>query len=146
MLIVSPQVLKFIAAAIWYSGSIALALKSGSLLNEAFSIKPSKVWIIGTLILGTVLGIVKWKYIFLKSAEKKIKRIESLKRPVIWQTFETKFYIFLTAMIFLGSKLSEIASGNYILLIAVSVIDVSISIALFLSGKKFLKTKRFYVQ
>ena len=83
MLIASPQVLKFIAAAIWYSGSIVLAFKSGSLLSKAFSIKPLKLWIITALISGTILGIIKWKYIFSKSAEKKIKRIESLKRPVI---------------------------------------------------------------
>ncbi|SNR59415.1 hypothetical protein [Desulfurobacterium atlanticum] len=139
MLIVSPQILKSIAVAIWYSGSIVLAFKSASLLNEAFSIKPLKVWIITALISGILLGIVKWKYIFSKSAEKKIKRIENLKRATIWQVFETKFYIFLTAMIFLGSKLSEIASGNHTLLIAVSIIDISISTALFLSGIKFFK-------
>jgi hypothetical protein len=59
-----------------------------------------------------------------------LARIESLAEPKPWQFFRPGFFLFLFSMILLGAWLSHRASGNYGMLLTVSSIDLTLSVAL----------------
>lgn len=89
------------------------------------------------LCVGMVLGLIKTKYIFIKSCRKNLKRIDELKEPKIWQFYRVRFFIFLASMISLGAYLSSLAHGNYWFLIVVGVVDMALAVALLLSSFTF---------
>ena len=127
---VSARTLHILAALIWYAGGIVLLLKGGSLLLEAEVLEPGKIWPWLAAILALFLGGWKARFIFGKSIKKNLARIAALDRPKIWQFFSPGFLLALAAMIFAGASLSRLAQGNYPLLIAVAVLDLSIAVAL----------------
>ncbi len=140
-LIVSHRSLKILAALLWYTGSIILWLKGSSLLSEAETLKPEEGWPWQVAVLGIFLGGLKAKFIFNKSCQKNLDRIETLVKPRIWQFFRIRFFAALTLMIFVGFTLSMLAHNNYPMLISVAFLDISIGIALLGSSYIFWTQK-----
>lgn len=133
------KVLKLLAMVVWYIGFVALSLKSYKLFVEAYSINTNLSYLILFLVLGFLLSLLKTKYIFIKSCQKNLLRIDSLESPKIWQFYRLGFFIFLMIVISLGAFLSHIASGNYFFLASVGIIDMALALALLFSSFEFYK-------
>ena len=132
-----------LAALIWYVGGIVLLVKGVTLLAEASLLHPEQYWPWFAVIVGLVFGGVKAKYLFSKSCGKNLIRIAALNRPKVWQFFRPGFFIFLAVMILVGATLSRLAHDNYLLLMGVAILDLSIGTALLGSSYVFWKQKAF---
>ena len=136
---ISNVQLKWIAALVWYAGSLALFLKGRQLTKGALDLHPESVWPYAIFIIGLVLGLIKTRYLFNKSAIKNIKRICAIENPRIWEFFRPIFFILLTLMIATGAVLSRVAQGNFTFMLSVATLDFSLSTALALSGLLYWK-------
>lgn len=134
MLNVSHGFLKLLSSLVWYIGAIALLLKGGFLLFEAEGLAPNRGWPWAAMGTGVILGLVKARYLFVKSCKKNINRINGLASPKIWQFFRPTFFLLLFLMISAGAALSSMAHNNYAFLIGVGALDFSISVALMGGG------------
>ena len=142
-LIVSNRILNILAAIVWYTGGIVLLLKGSNLLIEANTLKPEKYWLQLAAITGLFLGSLKARFLFNRSCQKNLNRIAALNRPRIWQFFRIRFFVALMVMIVMSIILSGFVHNNYILLISVAILDISISIALLGSSYVFWKQRAF---
>ena len=138
----SPQTLKFLAALVWYSGVIALLIKSASLLFRAHVISPGHPWLLMAVLIGVVIGAVKARYLFRRLCLKNLKRIDALEHPKLWHFYRMRFFIFLLTMVILGSYLSHRAQDNFPMLITMAAIELSVAIALLGSCGCFRKEQR----
>ncbi len=135
----STRTLRLLASILWYSGAAILSYKSSRLLLEAQSINSNQAWIWLAVLAGIMIGMVKAKYLFKRVCIKNLNRIDAMKAPKFWQFYRTHFYFFLLAMIILGSFISRLAHGNYVALICVAIIEVSLATALLGSSNCFWK-------
>jgi hypothetical protein len=142
-LIVSNRILNILAAIVWYTGGIVLLLKGSNLLIDADTIKPEKYWPQLAAITGLFFGSLKARFLFNKSCQKNLNRIAALNRPRIWQFFRIRFFVALIIMITMSVILSGLVHNNYIILISVAILDLSISIALLGSSYVFWKQRAF---
>ena len=133
----SRSSLKLLASLVWYSGAIVLSFKSSRLLLEAQSINPNQLWIWLAVLGGLIIGLIKAKYLFKPLCIKNLKRIDTLDNPRLWQSYRTGFFIFLFAMILLGSFISQLAHGSYPALITMATVEVSLATALLGSSSCF---------
>ena len=140
---VSKRVLMIIAAFVWYSGGIALMLKGSSLAKSAYAINPDSIWAFLAPFLGVVAGLIKARFIFIKSCTKNILRIKALIEPRLWQCFRPGMLIFLAIIIPTGAWMSRAAAGNFTFLCIVSALDLSICVALLTSSMMFWKLRAF---
>jgi len=136
---VSSFQLKLSAGLVWYAGSITLFLKGQQLLQAALILRPESSSSYYVYLIGIGVGLIKTRYIFIKSAKKNIARIYGLQKPKIWNIFRPKFFIFLALMIASGVVLSFLSRGNFLFLLSVASIDFSLSTALSVSGLLYLK-------
>jgi hypothetical protein len=140
---VSHRTLNIIAAVIWYGGGISLLIKGGALIKNAYAIDPQSMWTYLAPIIGISIGFLKGRFLFSKSCEKNIKRINTLTVPRIWQCFRPVMLIFLAIIIPTGAWMSWAAAGNYTLLCLVGALDLSIACALLSSSIVFWKLEVF---
>ncbi len=141
MLTVSTRTLKILAASVWYAGGIVLLLKGSSLLAEASSLKPEQGWPWLAAVTGPIIGGLKTHFLFSKICQKNLARIDALDHPGIWQFYRPSFFTFLAIMILAGATLSKLAHNNYVFLISVAILDISIAIALLGSSYVFWKRR-----
>ncbi len=139
----TSRTLKILAALLWYLGGVMLVSKGSSLLIEADMLKPEKNWTWGAIVIGLLIGGLKAKYLFSVSCKKNLARIDLLDKPKIWQFFSPKFFLSLAIMIAAGVTLSRMAHNNYIFLLCVAILDISIATALIGSSYTFWKQKAF---
>lgn len=142
-MIVSKLTLIALAAFTWYGGGIALFLKAGSLIKEAYTLNPVSFWIYLVPVLGIAIGFIKTLLIFNHACKKNIKRIHSLPNPKVWQFFRPGMFIFLAIIIPAGAMMSRMAAGKFGWLCAVAVLDLSIGTALLTSSLQFWKRGAF---
>jgi len=142
-MITTSRTLKILAALLWYLGGVMLVSKGGSLLVEADMLKPKQNLTWWTIVIGLLIGGLKAKYLFSKSCKKNLARIDLLDKPKIWQFFSPKFFLSLVIMIVAGATLSRMAHNNYIFLLSVAILDISIATALIGSSYVFWKQKAF---
>lgn len=133
--------LKILAALVWYIGGVVLLLKGARLLMEAEALRPDSSWAWVAVTTGLLIGGVKAYFLFSKSCEKNLARIDRLTQPKIWQFYRPRFFALLLLMILAGATLSRMAHGNYPFLIGVAIVDFSISIALLGSSYVFWSHK-----
>ena len=131
-MIVSHLTLIIMAAFVWYSGGIALLLKSGGLVKGAYLIDSQSMWTFLAPLLGAIAGLIKGKFIFSKSCKKNV-----------WQCFRPGMLLFLAIIIPTGAFMSRSAAGNYTFLCFVAALDLSIAFALLSSSIFFWKLKAF---
>lgn len=139
LFVVSHRSLRILAALVWYGGSIALLLKGSSLLLEANALKTAQEWSWIAVISGLIFGGLKGESLFKRSCRNNLERIKALATPKVWQFFRPRFYVFMTLMILFGASLSKLAHNNYLFLICVAIIDLSIAVALLWSSRLFWK-------
>lgn len=142
---VSHRTLYILAALTWYWGVSILLVKGHGLAGNAEDIKPEGGALFISWIGGVVLGLVKARYIFFRSARKNLDRISVLIKPRVWQFFKPRFFSQLVLMVMLGATLSRSAQGNYPFLISVAILDISIGTALLASSWEFW-TRKVIVQ
>ena len=133
----SARGLKILSAAVWITGGVVLLLKGCSLLVQAGTQSPGRVWPLLAVFGGLLLGGWKGRVLFSRSCEKNLIRIDALERPRVWQFFRPGFFVFLLIMILAGATLSRMAQGNYPFLIGVAFLDLSIATALIESSYRF---------
>jgi len=134
---VSHKTLKLLAALIWYLGPVILLNKGAELANEANLLEPQGWGRLFGWSAGIAVGLVKTRYIFLKSCRKNLARIDALTSPRLGQFYRVQFFIALASMIVLGAFLSRASQGNHTFLVAVATLDISIGTALLFSSKVF---------
>jgi len=141
---ISHRTLKLLAGLVWYSGVVVLLIKSTSLLLAAKKIYPEEndIWL--TVLGGVVLGVIKEKYLFRRLCLENLKRIDALEHPKLWHFYRIRFFIFLFAMVTLGSLLSRSAlvQSNYSMLLVMAFIELSVGIALLGSSNCFWEKKK----
>jgi hypothetical protein len=135
----TARTLKILAGIVWYGGSISLIVKAWRLLAEACAVRPDSAWPWGIVVMGLLVGSLKARYLFSGFCEKNLQRINSLGRPKIWQFYRKRFFFFLLLMILLGISLSRMAHDQYLFLLSVALLDLSIGVALMGSGYLFWK-------
>ncbi|MEH6469265.1 MAG: hypothetical protein V7725_06605, partial [Porticoccus sp.] len=135
----APRTLKSLAALTWYSGVVALLIKSTSLLLAAKKIHPEENWIWLAAFGGVVLGVIKAKYLFRRLCLKNLQRIDALEYPKFWNFYRIHFFIFLFSMVTLGSLLSRsaLAQGDYFMLLIMAFVELSVGMALLGSSNCF---------
>ena len=126
----SARILKILAASVWYIGAAILILKGGGLLIAAENLMPGQAWTWFAAIMGLFIGGLKARILFRKVCKKNLNRIAGLEQPKIWQFYRPRFFVFLFFMITIGAILSRSAHDNYLVLLAVAVLDLSIATAL----------------
>jgi len=126
----SPRTLKLLALLTWIIGGVVLLLKGYSLFAEAVALRPGAALSYLSFPIAIVVGGLKARYLFLPSCRRNLVRIDSLTEPKLWQFFRPTFFVFLLCMILLGAWMSRQASGNYSMLLAVSSVDLTLSVAL----------------
>lgn len=126
-----------LAAIIWGAGVIILLAKSGGMLIEAGDMGAPVLWVAIAILTGIFLGGIKAKYLFVRICKNNINRILGLKSPRIWQFYRTRFFFFLFGMILFGNFAYALARNSMYLLLALAVLELSISTALFISGRCF---------
>ena len=136
---VSQRSLIIIAAIVWYAGGIALLLKGGALIKQAYSMDAESIWTVIAALVGIGVGLIKGRFLFSRSCKKNIERIKTIAYPSVWQCFRPGMLIFLSVVIPAGAWMSRAATGNYLLLCLVGALDLSISFALFTSSSVFWK-------
>ncbi|MBC8374557.1 MAG: hypothetical protein H8E26_00855 [FCB group bacterium] len=134
---VSHKTLKLLAALIWYIGPVILFNKGADLANEAYNIESQGWGRLFSWTAGIAIGLVKTRYIFLKSCRKNLARIDALTSPKLGQFYRVQFFFALAAMIALGAFLSRVSQGNHTFLVFVATLDISIGTALLVSSKVF---------
>ncbi len=139
MLSVSHRTLKILAAILWYIGVYMLLTKGWELAKTAQDLEPAKLGQSISWIAGIIVGIIKTRFIFIRSCKKNMARIDALDSPKLWQFYRYQFFIALVMMILLGSFLSRASQGNYVFLVSVATLDISIGSALLFSSWIFWK-------
>ena len=139
----STRSVKILAALFWYAGGIVLAVKGGSLLLEADALRPQQEWHWFAVLAGLIFGAAKAGFLFAKSNWRNLRRIDALDRPRIYLCFRPGFFFFLPAMVTAGVTLSRLAHGDYVFLICVATLDISIAVALLGSSPVFWREKAF---
>ena len=127
---VSPLILKKLAALTWIAGAMVLLLKGAALVIEARELRPGSLLNHVPLLVAPVIGFLKARFLFSNSCRKNLARIDTLPDPKLWQFFRPGFFLSLISMVLLGVCLSRLAHGLYGMLIGVSALDLSISVAL----------------
>lgn len=139
----SARTLNYLAAAVWLIGALVLLVKSRSLVLEAVQLQPGWFWPGLAIGAGLVIGGLKGKFIFSRSCHKNISRIASLPQPRLWQFFSPRFFLLLALMITAGVSLSRLAEGQYLFLLGVAALDLTISVALLGSSIVFWQRQAF---
>lgn len=141
MFITNERTLRRLAAIVWHVGAVVLLVKGATLLGEAGALHYGSVgfWIAVTTAL--VAGALKARFIFSRSCQRNLVRIEAMRAPRVWQFYTPGFFLLLAVMITAGAILSRLASGRPVPLIAVAALDLSIAVALIAGGGPFWKAE-----
>ena len=139
----SRHTLKVLAVSVWLIGGVMMVRKASELFVEASTLSTASLWVWVSIALGILIGSLKAKFIFRKSCQKNLKRIEALAQPKFWQFYRPQFFMMLTMMISLGVMLSRLSHGNFSFLLSVAVLDLSIATALLVSSRVFWEEKAF---
>ena len=125
--------LKKLAAILWYSGIVVLFIKSTSLFLAADRTGADIFLLLPAVCAGFVIGWIKARYLFVRICRKNLNRISKLQKPMLWQFYRIRFYLFLGIMVSLGHYLGRHAQEDHALLILLGVLEFSVATALLLS-------------
>lgn len=139
----SHRTLKVLAVSVWLIGGVMMVRKASELFLEANALSNTALWVWISVGLGLLIGNIKARFIFRKSCQKNLRRIEALEQPKFWQFYRPQFFMMLAVMISAGVMLSRLAHGNLTFLLGVAVLDLSIASALLISSLVFWEEKAF---
>ncbi len=104
---------------------------------DAYELEPDGIGRSISWAAGIAVGLIKTRYIFLKSCRKNMARIDALITPRVWEFYRVQFFFALFMMMVLGATLSRLSQGNHTFLVTVAILDISIGTALLVSSKVF---------
>jgi ferrochelatase len=140
----SNRMLCRLAGAVWIAVSVGLTTVGMRFvfgLNEGGD-QGSASEIATALVLGSLIGIAKGKYVLSRTAARNRRRIEALAEPRVWQVFTPKFYLLILGMMGLGRLLRGWAAegwlGGYV---GVGGIYVGIGLALGVASFRYFATR-----
>lgn len=125
------------SAIVWLSGAIVLLSKGASLFAEAVALNPDQPGSWLAIAAGVLIGAAKAQFLFGRFCRRNLDRIAALQDPQLTQAFRPQFYAFLATMVLLGAFLSRLANGNYVALMALVTLDISLAVALLGSLRSF---------
>ena len=137
----SAHTLKRLAAVVWYLGVGVLMIKSSALFLAANQSGAGLNWVLLGFLSGLAFGAIKARYLFVKVCRKNLRRIDALERPRLWQFYRVRFFVFLGIMVSLGAYMSNLAQGDYRLLLPLAVLELSVAVALLGSSHCFWSDK-----
>ena len=135
----SQFTLKILAAVVWYVGIAVLFFKSSSLLIEADKIGASSTLLAMAVTSGLLIGSIKARFLFIRACNKNLQRIDSLKKPKLWNFYRIPFFLFMGLMISLGSYFFKLVQGEVSNMIILAVVELSVGSALLFSSHCFWK-------
>lgn len=142
MLNTSALTLIRLAALVWYIGVVVLLIKSSGLFLKAERGGADSLLLVSAVLGGLAIGWVKAKYLFVKVCNRNLERINALKQPRLWQFYRLRFFFFLGLMIAFGNYLPRLAQGDFRILIALGVVELSVATALLVSSQCFWRTEK----
>ncbi len=137
MLHTSPRTLKRLAALVWYAGVVVLLIKSSGLFAAALDNGASPRLVSAAILGGLGIGWLKAHYLFARVCRKNLERIGALQKPMLWQFYRGRFFVFLFMMVSLGAYLARQAAGDDAWLISLAVVELSVAMALLASSRCF---------
>lgn len=126
-----------LAALVWFTGVLVLLFKSMTILFETVRNGTPALVAVLAMTSGLLIGVIKAKYLFIHFCTQNIKRILALEFPRIWQFYRIRFFFFLFFMILASKYAYSLSNGSAAILVPLSVLELSVSTALLLSGKCF---------
>lgn len=131
------HILKWLSAAVWYTGAGVLLWKgTGRLFAAAAELGPQ--WPVGVAILSFALGTLQGRTVFRRACLQNLQRIRALESPRPWQFFRPGFFLALAAMIGGAAALSVVARSGPAAALAVAGVDWLIGFSLLISSEAFL--------
>ncbi len=142
---VSRSALTVTAGVIWYAGAISVSMRGSFLLAQATALHSrSFPWHWAVFGIGVSIGILKAWLVFSKSAQRNLRRIQSLERPAWWNLYPLWFYPLLALMIATGILMSRFATGDYERLCVVIPAYFMIGVGLAIGGSPYLSAAKRY--
>ena len=130
------RLLKWLAAAVWYTGAGVLLWKgTGRYLAAAAVLGPA--WPAATAALGFGLGTLQGRTVFRTACVRNLRRIRALDAPRPWEFFRPGFFAALAAMVGGAVALSLLAGAGPAAALAVAGVDWLIGFSLLVSSEAF---------
>lgn len=134
---VRHHILKWLSAAVWFTGAGILLWKgTGRFFAAAAELAPA--WPIGVAVVSAALGILQGRTVFRRTCARNLHRIRALESPRPWQFFRPGFFLALAAMVGGAAALSVVAGYGPGAALAVAGVDWLIGFSLLISGEAFL--------
>ena len=133
----NKQVLKILAALVWYIGGVMLLRGGVELIWQAHELKSGTFWPWIFIPGGLILGFIQARTIFSRSCRNNLQRISDLDDPRLWQFFRPGFFLALAVMISSGILLDHWSQGNYFLMLGVAALDIALTLSLWGSSTVF---------
>jgi hypothetical protein len=135
------RTLKRLAALVWLGGVAALLVKSTRLLVAAHQSGARDIVVLSAVLCGVGIGLLKARFLFVRVCRSNLHRIDGLERPMVWQFYRARFFVFLGLMIASGAYLARRVQGDAMLEIPLAVLELSVGIALLASSSCFWTPK-----
>lgn len=133
--------LKWVSAAVWYTGAGVLLWKgTGRLLEAAAELGPR--WPVGVAIVSFAVGTLQGRTVFRRACVRNLRRIRALESPRPWQFFRPAFFLALAVMIGGAAALSVVARSGPAATLAVAGVDWLIGFSLLISSDAFLSRRQ----
>lgn len=130
------NLLKWLSAAVWYTGGLVLLLKGADWLLQAAT-AGDRLWPVLAAATALGVGLARGRTVFRKACIKNLERIRALNRPRIWQVFRPVFFLALGAMFAAAFLMGWIARSGYIGMTLVGGLDLVIGISLLTGATAF---------
>ena len=129
--------LKWLAAAVWYTGAGVLLWKGAERLLGAADALGSPAWPLTVGLLALGLGAVQGRLVFRATCVRNLRRIRALESPKPWQFFRPGFFLALAGMIGAAALLSLVAGRGPVAALLVAGVDWLIGFSLLVSSEAF---------
>lgn len=130
------NVLKWLSAAVWYGGGLALLLKGGLWLLQA-SAQGAATWPVGAAAVAAMVGLARGRTVFRRACVRNLERIRTLNRPRPWHVFRPVFFLALAAMFTAMALFGWLARTGYPGMVVVGGLDLVIGISLLTGASAF---------
>jgi hypothetical protein len=133
-----------LAGVLWLLGGVILITRAWPMAFEALDEGTSGGLLAFALLLGTLMGGAKGKFVLAKSARRNIKRIQALPEPAAaWKAWPFYLYLVIPVMIAMGLGVKHLAKADQLPggWATACAVYVGIGMALFASGTVYFKKK-----
>ncbi len=138
---IQHRILKWLSAAVWYTGAgVLLGKGTGRFFAAATELAPA--WPMGVAVVSAALGILQGRTVFRDACVRNLARIRALESPRPWQFFQPRFFLALAVMIGGAAALGVLAGTGAAATAAVAGVDWLIGFSLLVSSEAFWERRR----